>query len=338
MAKDYYDILGIERSASRDDVKKAYKRLAKKYHPDLNKLPGAAEKFKELNEAAAVLGDPEKRSHYDQFGSAEEGSPGGFGRGFGGFDFSEFAGGTFDFDDIFESFFGGGRRRAREAEGVSLQYDLDIDLEDAINGNRKTIEMTRSETCGSCGGRTPFGIFSTSGPCRDCGGRGKRILQVCPTCDGTGLMRRERKLTVAIPKGADDGMRLRISGEGEAGPHGAPPGDLYIVLHIRPHSLFERRGHDLWMTRKIPFTTATLGGDIEVPTIGEPITLHLPAGTQPGTVFRIRNKGVPVLGGADRGSQHVKIDLEVPIKLTKRQRELLEEFDREGNKKGFFKL
>ncbi len=362
MAKDYYEILGIPKNASREEVKKAYKLLAKKYHPDLNKDARATEKFKEINEAAAVLGDPDKRARYDQFGSADEQqSHGGFSRGFGGFDFSEFTGGNFDFDDIFESFFGGARRQSRESEGISLQYNLEIDLLDIIKGNRKTIELTRNEQCSTCNGsgarkssdievcqkcggqryvrverRTPFGIFSTTGPCKDCKASGRKILHECKDCDGTGIVRRHRKLTLTIPAGADDQMRLRISGEGEAGQHGAPPGDLYVVLHVRPSSQFERKGNDLWITKIIPFSLAALGGEIDVPTVDGDVVLQIPQGTQPGTVFRIKDKGIPFLGRESRGSQHIKVDIEIPNKLTKRQRELLEEFNQESSKKGIF--
>lgn len=361
MAKDYYAILGVNKNASREDVKKAYKQLAKKFHPDLNKEPGAQEKFKEINEAAAVLGDPDKRTRYDQFGSAEENNAG-FDRGFGGFDFSEFTGGGFDFDDIFENFFGGGRRRQRDQGGISLQYDMEVTLEDVIKGNKKTIELTRNEQCNKCGGsgarkasdivtcqtcqgqgmvrharRTPFGIFSTTGPCKDCNGRGRKILQECTECDGTGLVRRDRKLTITIPAGADDQMRLRISGEGEAGSGGTEPGDLYVVLHVQQHTHFERKGNDLWTTKEIPFSTAALGGETEVRSIEGDVVLQIPPGTQPGTIFRMKDKGVPILGGHGRGAQHIRIDVHVPTKLTKRQKELLEEFEKESEKKSLFR-
>lgn len=376
--KDYYKILGLDRNASKEEIKRAYKRLAKKYHPDLNKgAPSASEKFREVNEAASILGDDKKRSQYDQFGS--EGVK--FRSGdFSGFDFSDFMRGSgssrgFDFGDIFDEFFSGGdggffgdffgrgtgRSRQRRA-GRDLRFDLEIELEDAAFGAKKTIILPRLEKCTKCGGtgaasssgkakcercrgtgvrrdarRTPFGIFQTETICGQCQGTGEVIKDPCQVCDGEGRIEKSRKLSVTIPKGVEDGTRLRLSGEGEAGERGEEPGDLYIVLHIRHHEQFERRGNDLFTEVRVPFTTAALGGEIDVDTLDGKAKLKIPPGTQPGILFRMRSRGLPVLNGHGRGDQNVKVKVEVPEKLSRRQRELLEEFEEESKrKKGIF--
>jgi len=365
MPKDYYKILGVEKTATKEEIKKAYKNLAKKYHPDLNKETGAAEKFKEINEAAAVLADDEKRSQYDQFGTTAEQ----FGPGFQGFDFSDFMSSRagFDFDDIFESFFGGSnpfgaRRRRGPRRGADLRYDMEITLEEAAAGATKHIIVPRLEQCSKCHGsgaesesdivncpdcngsgikrqtqRTPFGIFSTTTTCGKCHGQGKYIKRECQLCDGTGVVKKTRKLEIKIPAGAEEETNLRVAGEGEAGEKGAPAGDLYVVIHVKEHDTFERHGDDIYVKVHIPFTVATLGGEIEVPTLDGKAKLKIPTGTQNNTIFRMKGKGIPYLHGSGTGNENVEVVIEVPEKLSKKQKELLKEFEKESKgKKGFF--
>jgi len=341
--KDYYKILGVSKNARKEDIKAAYKKLAKQYHPDLNKSPDAAEKFKEINEAAAALGDDQKRAQYDQFGTAGEQF-----QGFSGFDFSDFmsdiSGMGFDFDSIFENFFGGGGRTRRRQRGSDLRYDLEIELEDAAFGAAKTISVPRMEecqrckgtgaedpddivTCSECNGRgvstrtqrTPFGLFSTTTTCRKCRGQGKYIRNECHECDGKGVVQKTRKIEIKIPAGAAHGTNLRIQGEGEAGERGVPSGDLYIVIHVKPHKVFERSGNDIYVKAHIPFTIAALGGEIEVPTLKGKATLKIPAGTQSNTVFRMRNIGIPSLHSHHHGDQNVEVIISVPEKLSKKR-------------------
>ncbi|MBI1935392.1 molecular chaperone DnaJ [Candidatus Woesearchaeota archaeon] len=365
--KDYYKILGVGKNASKEEIKSAYKKLAKQYHPDLNKSPDAAEKFKEINEAAAVLGDDSKRSQYDQFGAAGPQFQGG---GFSGFDFSDFmsesGGFGFDFDSIFENFFGGGGRgsgRARRRQrGSDLRYDMEIELEDAAFGATKTISIPRMEecekcqgtgaesksdvvTCDECGGRgvstrtqrTPFGMFQTTTTCRKCRGQGKYIKNECPECDGRGAVQRTRKIEVKIPAGAVDGTNLRIQGGGEAGERETSSGDLYIVIHVKPHEIFERHGNDIYIKAHVPFAAAALGGEIEVPTLKGKASLKIPEGTQSNTVFRMRHQGIPDLHSHHVGDENVEVIISVPEKLTKKQKKLLEDFEKENKeKKGMF--
>jgi molecular chaperone DnaJ len=361
MTKDYYKILGVSRDASRDEIKRAYKRLAKKYHPDLNKEAGAAEKFKEINEAASVLADDKKRQQYDQFGTTAE-QFGGY--DFGGFDFADFMNGSFDFGDIFDNIFGGGFRNVRTGprHGANLRFDLEIELEDAAFGTTKHIVIPRLETCDKCNGlgaksgsdvvacdvcdgtgtkkqtrRTPFGMFSMTTTCPKCHGEGETIKHPCPHCDGTGRVERNSKLEIKIPAGVEEGTKLRIAGEGEAGVKGEPSGDLYVVIHIKPHKIFERHGNDIYLEAPISFTQAALGGEIEVPTLKGKSKLKIPSGTQTDTIFRMKGKGIPSLHGYGTGSQNVRVIVQVPERLSARQKELLKEFDKEGKKKGFFK-
>lgn len=370
MAKDYYKILGVEKNASKEDVRKAYKRLAKKYHPDLNKETSAAEKFKEINEAASVLADDSKRANYDQFGTTDFA---GFQGGAGGFDFSEFmresGGFGFDFDSIFDSFFGGsmfsggGRRRRGVRRGSDLVYDIEIDLEEAAEGAEKHITIPKLVRCGECEGkgtksksgveacdecggsgmvrhtrRTPFGMFTTASSCRKCGGEGTMIKNPCDSCDGRGVVEETRKIKVDIPAGVDDGVRLRIGGEGEAGEKAGPSGDLYVRIHVKPHKTFKREDDDIYTETRISFATAALGGEVEVPTLAGKAKMKIPAGTQTNTVFKLRGKGIPNLNGYGTGDQKVRVIVDVPKKLTKKQKELLEEFEEEREKaeKGFF--
>ena len=362
--KDYYKILGVGKNASKDEIKSAYKKLAKQYHPDLNKNPDSAERFKEINEAAAVLGDDQKRAQYEQFGAAggEQSQQGGF----SGFDFSDFmseAGGFgMDFDSIFENFFGGRSSGARRRQrGSDLRYDLEIELEDAAFGAAKTINFPRLEECGKCSGtgaesrsdiiacpdcngrgvttrtqRTPFGLFSTSSTCRKCQGNGKYIKNECQECDGKGVVRKTRKIEVKIPEGSVDGTNLRVQGEGEAG-KGTSSGDLYIVIHVRQHRIFERRNSDIYVKMPVPFAACALGGEIEVPTLKGKASLKIPAGTQSNTVFRMKGLGIPELQSRHVGDENVEVYVAVPEKLTKKQKELLQDFEKENKSKGIFK-
>lgn len=363
MPKDYYKTLGIESNATKEEVKKAYKKLAKKYHPDLNKSKDAAEKFKEINEAAAVLADDEKRTQYDQYGTTAEQ----FGRGFEGFDFSDFmsdiSGAGFDFDSIFEGFFGGRSpfRQRRARRGADLRYDLEITLNEAAEGAKRHIVIPRLESCTKCHGsgaesesdivscpdcngsgikkrtqRTPFGFFSTTSTCGKCRGQGKYIKKECVVCDGTGVVKKTRKLEIKVPTGAEEGTNLRVHREGEAGEKGAEPGDLYVIIHLREHEIFERHGDDIYVKVPIPFAIAALGGEIEVPTLDGKAKLKIPAGTQNNTIFRMEGKGIPYLHDHGRGDENVEVVIEVPEKLSKKQKELLKEFEQANKKKGFF--
>lgn len=367
MAKrDYYEVLGVERGASEDEIKKAYRRLARKYHPDVNKDdPQAEEKFKEINEAYQVLSDPQKRAAYDRFGHA--GTDPGFGAGPGAGGFGDF---TFEgFGDIFDMFFGSGGRRPRTGpqKGADLRYDLRIEFEDAAFGKETTIKVPRTEICSTCHGNrakpgtpiktcpvcngsgqvhsvqnTMFGRFSTVRTCDRCQGEGKIIETPCPTCVGRGRVRQVRTIKITIPAGVDSGYRLRVAGEGEAGERGGPPGDLYVYITVKPHPFFKRTGNDLVIEQKISFAQAALGAVIEVPTLEGTATLKIPEGTQPGTLFRLRGKGVPYLNGGGRGDQLVRVHIDVPTKLTPAQREAIhqvaEAFGEEVGQpdKGFF--
>lgn len=357
MAKDYYEVLGVSRNASKEEIRQAYKKLAKKYHPDLNKSAGAAEKFKEINEAASLLADDKKRAQYDQFGTAE-------GIDFGGFDFRDFSFSDFDFDEIFDRFFGGGysTRQARQRRGSDLRYDLEVTLEEAAKGAKKTISIARHEKCENCNGsgaenrsdikrcencngsgyirrtqKTPFGIFSTTTTCSKCRGSGNYVTKHCHLCRGNGLIEKHRKIEVDIPAGVDTGIQLRISGEGEVSEHGIA-GNLYVMLHVKPHRIFKRRGNDIYVEIPISFTTAALGGEVDVPTLDGNAALKIPAGTKSNTIFRMKGKGIPHLHSHGVGSENVRVVVEVPSKLTKKQKELLEEFEKEGksDKKRFF--
>jgi len=359
--KDYYKILGVSKNASKEDIKSAYKKLAKQYHPDLNKGAGAAEKFKEINEAAAVLGDDQKRTQYEQHGTTGEQFS-----GFEGFDSSDFTsdigGFGFDFDSIFENFFGGqGNRSRRKQRGSDLRYDLEIELEDAAYGSNETINIPRLEECDKCHGtgaestsdiitcpdcngkgvatktqRTPFGMFSTTTTCRKCRGEGKYVQNECSQCGGKGVVRKTRKLEVKIPAGSTNGTNLRIQGEGEAGGRGTEQGDLYIVIHVKPHKIFERRDDDIFVKVPISFAVAALGDTIEVPTLNGKANLKIPAGTQSNTIFRMKGQGIPDLHSHHVGDENVEVYISVPEKLTAKQKKLLEDFEKESGKKGFF--
>lgn len=363
--KDYYNVLGVEKNATKEDIKQAYKRLAKKYHPDINKDKDATEKFKEINEAAAILSDEKKRANYDRFGTAEEAF------GPGGFDYREFSEGfgrDFDVDDVFEQFFGGGmfgrrQKRGGAERGADLRFEMEITLEDAAKGVEKTIIIPRLETCPVCNGRgaeresdvvicptcrgagqvvmqqrTPFGIFQTTNTCRTCKGTGRQIKKPCRECDGDGRIDVKKTINIKIPAGVDTGTRVRVPGEGEAGVKGGPSGDLYIVTHIRSHKVFEREGDNIHVEIPISFTQAVLGEEIDVPTIDGEATLKIPSGTQTGTTFRLKGRGIPHLRGSGSGDEMIRVKVEVPNRLSSRQRELLEEFEKlsENPQKGFF--
>ncbi len=359
--KSYYEILGVSKNATDEEIKKAYRQLAIKYHPDKNKgNKEAEEKFKEATEAYEVLRDPQKRQMYDQFGKqgVGAGGPGGFSGTYT--DFSDIFG---DLGGIFDEFFGsrGTRSRTGPRRGSDLRYNLEITLEDAAMGKEFKIEIPRAEvcpdcngsgsakgsspqTCPECGGsgqiRHSQGFFSLTSTCNRCGGKGYIITNPCKTCNGHGLVERRRTINIKIPPGVESGSRLKVSGEGEAGPNGGPHGDLYVVTHIKKHPIFERQGNDLIMTKSIPLTMAVLGGEIEVPTIdGKNIMMKIPEGTESGQVFRLKGNGMPYLGSYGKGDQHVVIKVEIPKKLTKRQRELMEEFAKESgeSQSGFFK-
>lgn len=362
MAKDYYEILGVPRNASKAEVKKAYLRLAKKYHPDLNKEKDAAEKFKEVNEAASVLGDDKKREQYERFGTTASG----FGAGASGFDFSDFSNFSnfgFDFGDIFDRFFSHGMgsfgRQRRQSRGSDLHYDLEITLEDAASGASKNIHIPRLERCTKCNGsgaerdsdikrceacnghgvvqqtqRIAFGTFTSATTCGKCRGTGQFIKNLCSLCDGEGRVEKSRTIEVKIPAGVDTGNTLRISGQGEAGEKNAQPGDLFITVNVTPHKVFTRNGNDIEVEVPVSFSTAALGGEVEIPTLEGTATLKIPEGTQSNTVFRMRGKGIPDIDTGSRGGENVKVVVDIPSKLTKRQKELLNEFARE-EKKGF---
>ena len=349
--RDYYEVLGVERGADAAALKSAYRKRAKEYHPDCQ--GGCEHKFKELNEAYAVLGDPERRAQYDRFGKAAFQNGGGAG-GPGGFaDFADIFSEIFgEFDDIFSR--GGGRgggRRAGPMRGSDLRYDVEITLEQAFKGMERQIvapsacaceacEGTGSEgkaplePCRTCGGagqvRANQGMFRVVRTCPTCHGRGEAIKNPCRACSGVGLVQKDRTLSVKIPAGVEDGTRIRLTGKGDAGPRSGPPGDLYLFLSVKPHEIFEREGSELFCRAHAPMVKAALGGEIEIPTIdGERMTLSIPAGSQTGRRFRLKHKGMTQLQGRDRGDLHVELQVETPVNLSPKQRKLLEEFAQE---------
>ena len=348
MAKrDYYDVLGVSRNVSADELKKAYRKVAMKHHPDRNQGDKIAEdKFKEASEAFEVLGDQEKRARYDQFGHAAEGMGSGMG-GFGGAGGSGFGD---VFGDIFSEFFSGssGSSAGRGERGSDLQYNMDISFDDAVFGSSKEIDVPRMETCDSCSGlgaesekdikicglcggtgqqRVQQGFFSVATTCSSCGGRGKTISNPCRTCHGRTRVSKTKRIRVNIPAGVATGSRIKLTGEGEHGANGGSSGDLYIVLRVKDHSLFERDGADIFCEVPINFSQATLGTDLEVPTLEGKARLKIPAGTQTHKIFRLKNQGIAHLRGGGRGDLHVMVVVETPTKLSGRQKELLKEFD-----------
>ncbi|MEW6730740.1 MAG: molecular chaperone DnaJ [Acidobacteriota bacterium] len=346
--RDYYEVLGVGRNATESEIKSAYRKLAMKYHPDKN--PGdkeAEEKFKEAAEAYSILSDQNQRAKYDRYGhagigtSAASSAAGGFGAGFPGFE--DILGDLFGFSDIF-----GSNRRSRQVQrGADLRYDLEITLEEAAQGVKTKIQVPRLETCAACQGvgaapgtspancptcngigqvRYQQGFFSVSRTCSYCRGTGKVIKDPCRECRGEGRIARERTLEIKIPPGVDSGARLRVQGEGEAGIGGGPPGDLYVVISLKEHAIFERQDNNLYCTVPITFTQAALGADITVPTLDGEEPLHINEGTQTGTVFRLKSRGMPALGGRGRGDLFVAVNVVTPTNLSREQRRLMEEF------------
>jgi molecular chaperone DnaJ len=341
--RDYYEVLGIPRSASDEEIKRAFRKLAFKYHPDHNRDGDAEAKFKEVNEAYQVLADPNKRSAYDRFGHGS--TEGLFGRGFEGFDFGGFG-------DIFDAFFGGASTTARRGpqRGADLNYNTYITFEEAAFGCEKEISILRTEVCSSCQGtgarpgiqpaRCPncngagqvrrvqqsiFGRFTNITTCPQCHGEGRIITEPCSSCRGTGKEKRERRISVKIPAGVDNNNQVRLRGEGGAGDRGGSPGDLYVYLTVKPHELFTRDGDDIFYELPVNFTQAALGTEIEVPTLDGSTKLKVPAGSQSGKEFKLKNKGVSHLRGRGRGDQFVKLRVVTPESLTGKQRQLLEE-------------
>jgi len=368
--RDYYEVLGVPKSATEEEIKKAYKKLARKYHPDMN--PGdkeAEEKFKEINEANEVLSDPDKKARYDQFGFAGvdpsygAGAQGGYGPGdFGGFG---------DLGDIFGSFFGGGfggtRQRTGPQRGESIRASVAVSFTEAAFGCEKEITLERSEQCPTCKGngcapgttpeicpdcrgtgsvmraqRTPFGVMQTQGPCPKCGGTGRIIHQPCHDCRGAGSIRKRRTIKVEIPAGIDDGQTMSLRGQGHAGKNGGPSGDLLVTVMVRPHEIFRREGTAVFCEAPITFTQAVLGAELEIPTIDGKVKYNIPEGTQSGTTFRLKGKGVPGMGGRARGDQYVTVYIETPRNLNREQKAALRKFSEllgEKNyeeEKGFF--
>jgi molecular chaperone DnaJ len=346
--RDYYQVLGIERQATEQQIKSAYRKLALKHHPDRNPGDAAAEEqFKEAAEAYAILADAEKRSLYDRFGHAGV-SGAGAGAGFDPTIFADFSdifsglGDVFGFGDLF----GGRRRRGGPQRGSDLRYDLEITFDESATGTDTTIQIPREETCETCSGsgaapgtspetcsqcrgsgqlRYQQGFLTVARPCSNCRGTGKTIAKPCQSCRGAGRIGRERKITVKIPAGIATGQRLRLYGEGEHGSAGGPPGDLYVVVHVQEHSFFHREGDDLYCEMPISFPTVALGGSVKVPTLNGQEDLSIPAGTQTGARFKIRGKGMPSVNGRGRGDLHVIARVAVPKKLSKEQKHLLEE-------------
>lgn len=353
--RDYYEVLGVSKSASDDEIKKAHRKLAKQYHPDLNRdNPEAAEKFKELNEAYEVLSDSSKRAKYDQFGFAgvDPSYGGGGAGGYGGFDMG-------DIGDIFESFFGGGfggssrtARRNAPQRGETITKTVMLSFEEAAFGCEKEVTIDRistcqdcsgsgaargtsAETCTNCGGsgtvtqaqRTALGVFQTQTTCPTCQGKGKIIKKPCPKCAGMGRVRRQQKLKVKIPAGIDDGQSIQLREQGNAGINGGPAGDLIVTIGIRPHPVFQRDGSNVICEIPISFAQATLGDTLQVPTIDGQVEYKIPEGTQTGTVFRLKNKGIQNVNGRGRGDQYVKVNVEVPRNLSSDQKKILRQFE-----------
>ena len=380
--RDYYEVLGIGKNASDAEIKSAYRKLAKKYHPDLN--PGnkeAEEKFKEVNEANDVLSDPQKRQRYDQFGfagvdpnyaAANGGGAGGFGGGFGGVDLGDIFGDIFGggFGGGFSGFGGGSSTRTANAprKGHDIQASVILTFEEAAHGCSKKITINRQDTCPDCGGtgaakgtspetcpdcggrgyvvtqqRTPFGVMQSQQPCSHCGGRGTIIRNPCKTCRGTGKTAARKSLEINIPAGIDDDQNIALRGQGDAGSNGGPAGDVIVHVTVKADPMFERDGYDVTIHVPITFSQAVLGDDVEVPTVDGRIVQHIPEGTQSGTKFRLRGQGIQYLNGRGRGDQYVIVDVEIPKKVTRAQREALKAFEdsmKEDNyekRKGFFK-
>ncbi|MEA3492806.1 MAG: molecular chaperone DnaJ [Candidatus Margulisiibacteriota bacterium] len=349
--RDFYEVLGVSKSSSADEIKRAYRKLARQYHPDVNKEAGSSEKFKEINEAYQVLSDPNKRSQYDHYGPA--GSPGGAG-GFGGFEgFGGGVEGFGEFGDLFDMFFGqkqGGRRRTQE-RGADLRYDLQITLKEAAKGIEKEIDVTHYVFCAACKGsgakpgtkpqqcstckgagqvkrsqKTILGNFTQVTPCPACNGSGQTISSPCESCRGEGRVKKSQKIRIKIPAGIDSGYRLRVSGAGDSGPRGTQTGDLYLFIYVEEHPLFNRDGANLYYRTGVDFTKAILGAEIKIPTLDGEATLKIPAGTQPNTNFRLKGKGLPVLNRRERGDLYVLVEIQIPKRINREQAELLKKY------------
>ena len=354
MSKDYYAILGVEKGASQEEIKKAYKKLAKKYHPDLNKEEDASDKFKEVNEAAAILGDAEKRQQYDQFGTADG--------QFGGSDFRDFAGGNFNFDDLFEGLFGGAfggfrQQATRGRRGRDLLTETKITLKDVLDGKTEEITIRKYTACEECKGkgahkfvtcadchgegvvrkarRTPFGVFATSSACSRCRGTGEMPEDECKACDGDGRLVTREPIKVKIPAGIHDTMKLRVAGEGEAGANGGQAGDLYVTVYVEDDNRFTRHDDDLLVNLTVPYSTVVLGGKEEIETLNGKEKVDIKAGTQDQTEVLLKGKGLPSLRTGRKGNIVVNISIAVPKKVSKKQGELLKEFEKSGGKKMF---
>lgn len=360
-SKDYYSILGVSKDATADDLKKAYRKLAKQYHPDAQHTEedkkNAEAKFKEINEAYSVLSDENKRAQYDRFGSNFEqaGFGGGYGSYGGAYDFSGFGGMDIDLEDILGSVFGGGFSSSKKTQGptrgADIRTNVSLKFEEAAFGIKKEINVTRNEkcdvcngsgakpgskiiTCDKCGGRgkiqmtqnTIMGSFSTVKTCDKCGGSGKVIEIPCERCSGKGIVRKSRKIEINVPAGIDDGQAISLRGEGDAGLKGGPNGDLYVIMKVLPHKYFKRNGFDISANVRVPFAKMALGGDIKIPTLEGEMEFNIPEGTTTGTKFRVKEQGIPILNGKGRGNLEFVVDVDVPKKLTDRQRELLTEF------------
>ena len=362
-SKDYYSILGVSKDATADDLKRAYRKLAKQYHPDAQHTEEdkkkAEAKFKEINEAYSVLSDENKRAQYDRFGSNFE-QAGFGGSGFGGYsnayDFSGFGGIDFDLEDILGSVFGGGfgsssKKSQGPTRGADIRTNMSLKFEEAAFGVKKEISITRNEKCDSCGGsgakpgsrvitcdkcggrgkiqmtqNTIMGAFSTVKTCDKCSGTGKVIETPCEKCSGKGIVRKSRKIEINVPAGIDDGQAISLRGEGDAGKKGGPNGDLYVVMKVAPHKYFKRNGFDISANVRVPFTKMALGGDITIPTLEGEMEFNIPEGTTTGTKFRVKDQGIPILNGKGRGNLEFTVDVDVPKKLTDKQREILTEF------------
>jgi len=359
--KDYYEVLGVSKASGEDEIKKAYRKLAKKYHPDVNPDNKQAEvKFKEVSEAYEVLSDSQKRQKYDQFGHA--GVDPSYGAGTGGAGFGGFSGGGFGFEDlgdIFDNFFGGGfggstRTRNPNApiKGSDVQINMPLDFMEAVKGVAKKVSVSRLQTCDTCKGsgaaagtkpetcsecsgtgqvkvsqRTPFGVIQSSRGCSRCGGKGVIVKEACKTCAGKGRVRATKNLEVNVPAGIDDGQSFVMRGEGDHGLNYGPPGDCLVRVSVRPDPIFERDGFDIWCEIPLTYAQSALGDEITVPTVDGKVSYQVPEGTQPGTVFRLRNKGVPYVNGRGRGEQYVRAVLEVPRGLNSKQKEALKAFE-----------
>ena len=356
---EFYDRLGVSKDASQDEIKKAYRKMSKKYHPDINKEPGAEEKYKEVQEAYETLGDEQKRAAYDQYGAA--GANGGFGGGSGGFDGFNGGAGFGGFEDIFSSFFGGGgatRNPNAPRQGDDLQYRVDLTFEEAVFGVEKEVSYNREATCETCSGtgakpgtspvtcsrchgqgvinvdtQTPLGMMRRQVTCDVCHGTGKEIKDPCPTCHGSGHEKKSHKVSVKIPAGVETGQQIRLQGQGEAGFNGGPYGDLFVIIKVLPSKEFERDGSTIYYSMNISFVQAALGDTVEVPTVHGKVELTIPAGTQTGKTFRLRGKGAPKLRGGGQGDQHVTVNIVTPTKLNPAQVAALKDFAKAGGDK-----